>query len=207
MHAGEDRDPGEPEQDPDEAQPSRALAGTNQTARSARKIGTDEFATAATPESTYFSPQAMSVNGIAAFRTPSTSPGRHAAPIARQPYREAAKTSSTGAAHASRISISAAGDRSRTPTLMKRYDEPQIAPEHEEQEEIPAAHTSEASARRAEAQTAGAERDAGEDQRKPADRGGAEALAEEDRAVGSAIGGTRYVTSDAYAAPAPAMIA
>src|SRR4051812_24331865 len=112
---------------PTSRQPVERSVGANQIASSATKIGTDELATAATPESTCVSPQAISVNGIAALIAPSTRPGRHAATTARRPYVAPANAATSGAATSSRISTSTAGERSRTPTLMNRYDDPQSA--------------------------------------------------------------------------------
>src|SRR5579872_2861797 len=120
--------PTRPRSTPTSRQPVERSLGTKNTARSATKMGTDEFATAAVPESTHFSPHAISVNGTAAFSTASTSPGRHARTSAFPPYRLQANATRIGAAHSSRTSMSAAGERSRTPILMNRYDDPQIAP-------------------------------------------------------------------------------
>ena len=95
------------------------------------KIGTVEFAIAATPESMYFSPHAMSVNGIAPLTTPIASPchpaARTSASASRQPLLATRKPPRRSAATASRISIIAGGEKSRTATLMKRYDAPQMA--------------------------------------------------------------------------------
>ena len=57
-------------------------------ARSATKIGTVEFAIAATPESTCFSPQAMSVNGMAMLMRPSSAPPRPVPRIAETAPRK-----------------------------------------------------------------------------------------------------------------------
>ena len=85
--AREHGDADEPEADAARREPVARSLGTSQNARTATKIGTDAFATAATPESMCFSPQAISVNGIAAFSRPSTTPSRQAARSARSPYR------------------------------------------------------------------------------------------------------------------------
>jgi hypothetical protein len=90
----------------------------------ALKIGTVEFAIAAMPESMCRSPQAMSVNGTAPFRTPIARPC-HPAPrrsaFARcQPDAATTKTKRAIAATARRISIIAGGEKSRPATLMKR---------------------------------------------------------------------------------------
>jgi len=86
---------------------------------------------AATPESTCFSPHAISVNGSAPLITPKTSPSRQALPIcvnaSRVPSRAARKPTRSTAAINRRSVISTVGSKSRTPTLMKRYDAPQIA--------------------------------------------------------------------------------
>ena len=75
--AAADRTPGE-HADADEAEHDARRAagrperspGLNLIASSATKIGTDAFAIAATPESMCFSPQAISVNGIAPLIDP-----------------------------------------------------------------------------------------------------------------------------------------
>ena len=68
--------PTSPSSTPARRTPDERSLGTKKNASSATKIGTDEFATAAVPESTHFSPYAMSVNGTAALSTASTSPSR-----------------------------------------------------------------------------------------------------------------------------------
>ncbi len=88
------------------------------------KIGTVALAIAATPESTYFSPQAMRTNGNAAFRKP-TANARHPVPrtsaTARlAPNRHASTGISTALARTSRKNIIAVGSTSSTATLMKR---------------------------------------------------------------------------------------
>ena len=57
-------------------------------ASSATKIGTVELAIAATPESTCFSPQAMSVNGMAMLMRPSSAPPRPVPRIAETAPRK-----------------------------------------------------------------------------------------------------------------------
>ena len=57
---------------PTSRDPLARSLGRIRMASSATKIGTVAFAIAATPESTYFSPQAMSQNGSAPLMTPST---------------------------------------------------------------------------------------------------------------------------------------
>ncbi len=120
--------PTSPSRTPTSRQPVERSVGTKHTAKMATKIGTDEFATAAVPESTHRSPHAISVNGTAALRTASTRPGRHARRRAAPPYRRHANATRIGAAQSRRTSISTAGERSRIPILMNRYDDPQIAP-------------------------------------------------------------------------------
>ena len=88
------------------------------------KIGTEAFAIAATPESTYFSPQAMSVNGKAAFRNP-IAQAFHPRPrifetAARPPTCHASTGTSTAEASTRRKNIIAVGSTSSTATLMKR---------------------------------------------------------------------------------------
>ena len=77
--------PTSPSRTPTSREPVERSLGTKRIASGTTKIGTDEFATAAVPESTYFSPQAISVNGTAALITPSTSPCRHARRSGAQP--------------------------------------------------------------------------------------------------------------------------
>ena len=105
--------------------------GLNLIASRVTKIGTDAFAIAATPESMCFSPQAISVNGIAPLIRPIVSPSRHAPPISpsagRAPSCHARNPSRSRPAISIRKLISVVGSKSRTPTLMKRYDAPQIA--------------------------------------------------------------------------------
>ena len=91
------------------------------------KIGTDEFAAAATPESMCVSPHEISRNGSAIPTTPTNMPGASAGRTARRPRRAATNETRTAPANSSRNSTIAAGEKSRTPTLMNMYDEPQIA--------------------------------------------------------------------------------
>ena len=111
---------------PDERSP-----GLNLIASSATKIGTEAFAIAATPESMCVSPQAISVNGITPLIVPKIIPSRQAArtsPSAfRDPSRAIRKASSSRPPIRSRSVTNTVGSKSRTPTLMKRYEAPQIA--------------------------------------------------------------------------------
>jgi hypothetical protein len=105
--------------------------GRKRMARSATKIGTVEFAIAATPESMCFSPQAMSVNGMAMLMRPRSAPPLPVSLIAvtAPPGPEARASTGKSAAKAriSRRHIMGAGSRSSTATLMNRYDAPQEA--------------------------------------------------------------------------------
>ena len=94
------------------------------------KSGTVACAIAATPESTYCSPHAISQNGTAFETTPRTAHCRHAArssESARRPPSVAARYAKRRPPASSvRPHMSADGDRPpSTATLMKRYDEPQ----------------------------------------------------------------------------------
>ena len=110
--------------------PLERSPGLNLIARMATKIGTDAFAIAATPESMCFSPQAISVNGSAPLIVPKIRPSRQVlrtpASAGRTPSRTARKVSSSSPPISSRISMKKLGEKSRTPTLMKRYEAPQI---------------------------------------------------------------------------------
>ncbi len=85
-------------------------------------MGIDAFAIAATPESMCFSPQAISVNGIAPLTTPSAKPSqprcRMSATVFPQPRCTASTTSSSDEASSSRSKIIAAGSNARSATLM-----------------------------------------------------------------------------------------
>jgi len=58
---------------------------------------------------------------------PTNAPGASAGRTARRPRRAAANETRTAPASSSRNSTIAAGEKSRTPTLMNVYDEPQMA--------------------------------------------------------------------------------
>ena len=75
MQPREHADADQAEQDPAEPlRPGRASLGWKRSASRTTKIGTVAFAIAATPESMCFSPQAISVNGIAPLATPTLEP-------------------------------------------------------------------------------------------------------------------------------------
>ena len=116
---------------PASRRPVERSLGLNLIASSATKIGTDAFAIAATPESMCFSPQAISVNGIAPLIRPEDQPlAPGAGDLAERGGRRAATQGTragAGAAISIRSAINAVGSKSRTPTLMKRYEAPQIA--------------------------------------------------------------------------------
>jgi hypothetical protein len=105
--------------------------GRKRIASRTTKSGTVAFAIAATPESMYFSPHAINVNGTAALTVPSTRPGRQALASSLSPRPTPSRSSTNGTRSAtamtSRKNIIAAGSISSTATLMKRYDAPQTA--------------------------------------------------------------------------------
>jgi hypothetical protein len=105
--------------------------GRKRIARSATKIGTVELAIAATPESMCFSPQAMSVKGIAMLMRPRSTPPRPVSLISdtapRKPEPITRKGKSAPNASTRRRHIIVAGSNSSTATLMKRYEAPQEA--------------------------------------------------------------------------------
>jgi hypothetical protein len=127
MHARDDADPREPTPSPTTLNPLERSLVAKRSARSATKIGTEAFATAATPESTWVSPQEIKRNGSAIPTMPTNAPGASAGRTARRPRRAAKAETRTTAASNRRNSTSAAGEKSRTPTLMNMYDEPQMA--------------------------------------------------------------------------------
>ena len=104
--------------------------GRKRSTSSALKIGTDACTTAASPESMCCSPQAISQNGTAALRRPSTRQWRRAArsssSACARPKRQTTYPSSTAAARSVRNAIIGAGSISSTATLMKRYEAPQM---------------------------------------------------------------------------------
>ena len=111
--------------------PLERWLGLNLIASTVTKIGTDAWAIAATPESMCVSPQAIRVNGIAPLIAPNTRPSRHAVRTPRSalpaPVVAARNTNRSRPAIRRRSVIRKVGSKSRTPTLMKRYDAPQIA--------------------------------------------------------------------------------
>ena len=77
--AGEDATPASPTRSPTSRSAGRRARSARTGSRAARRRSArSRSPTAATPESTCFSPQAISVNGIAALSAPSTSPARQA---------------------------------------------------------------------------------------------------------------------------------
>ena len=111
--------------------PLERWLGLNLIASKATKIGTDACAIAATPESMCVSPHAISVKGIAPLIAPNTKPSRQAprtcVTAARPPVVTARNASSNRPPIRRRSAINTVGSKPRTPTLMNRYDEPQIA--------------------------------------------------------------------------------
>ena len=111
---------------PDERSP-----GLNLIASSATKIGTEAFAIAATPESMCVSPQVISVNGMTPLIVPKIIPSRQAprtsATAFRDPSRAIRNASNSSPPIRSRSVTNTVGSKSRMPTLMKRYEAPQIA--------------------------------------------------------------------------------
>jgi hypothetical protein len=109
----------------------RRSCGRKRRTRSALKIGTDAWTTAASPESMCCSPHAISQNGIAALSRPRTRRCRQAARSSSRaraaPKRQTTYATSTAAASSVRTAIIGAGSISSTATLMKRYDAPQTA--------------------------------------------------------------------------------
>ncbi len=79
----------------------------------------------------YFSPQAMSVNGIAPLATPSAKPShpsaRISATVVRQPRCAARTVTMISDASSNRSIIMVAGSKARFATLMNMYDAPQKA--------------------------------------------------------------------------------
>ena len=100
-------------------------------ARAATKIGTVAFAIAATPESTFVSPHAMSVNGTAVLTAPRTIAGfvifRMSLQALCHPWRATSNPMSGIADRASRKPIVVVGSSSSTATLMNMKEEPQSA--------------------------------------------------------------------------------
>ena len=112
--------------------PLERWLGLNLIASRATKIGTDACAIAATPESMCVSPQAISVKGSAPLIAPNTKPSRQAPRTLRErraaarrrgQEREQQQTARSGGGAPSAPSARSRG----TPTLMNRYDAPQIA--------------------------------------------------------------------------------
>ena len=144
MEPREHADPGQAEQDAGETHPGDTLARVISDRQEATKIGTVAFAIAAIPESTYFSPHAISVNGIAPLITPSMTPpqpvARRAAIASRRPILATRNASRTTPASISRSSI--IGDRldlvhrdldeeiGRAPERRQREQERQVGARH-----------------------------------------------------------------------------
>ena len=101
------------------------------SASSATKIGIDAFPIAATPESIFVSPQAISVNGSAVLKTPSTIAGptieRISALAGRTPRLTKTIASSGNAEKTSLSAIVVVGASSSTAILMNMNEAPQIA--------------------------------------------------------------------------------
>jgi hypothetical protein len=116
--------PTRPRRTPARRMPVTRSPGRYRIARRATKMGTEAFAIAAMPESTCFSPHAISVNGMAPFKTPRTTPfrpvARSAATASRRPILATRNVSKTAPASSSRSSIIGIGSISSTATLMKR---------------------------------------------------------------------------------------
>ena len=123
--------PTSPTMKPASRRPWTRSLGFQRIASSTTKIGIEAFAIAATPESMCFSPQAISVNGIAPFTTPRAKPSqptrRRSATDARQPRCAARTTRITAAAIPSRTIIIVAGSKALFATLMNMYEAPQNA--------------------------------------------------------------------------------
>ena len=123
--------PAMPSRIPNRRRPVDFSAGRKWMARAATKIGTVALAIAATPESTFVSPQAMSVNGTAVLTAPSTIAGfmifRISLQALCQPWRAMRSPTSGIADKASRKPIVVVGSSSSTATLMNMKEEPQSA--------------------------------------------------------------------------------
>ena len=73
--------PTRPSRKPASRSPRTVSLGLKRIASRTTKIGSEAFAIAATPESMWRSPQAISVNGIAPLTTPSAKPSQPSARI------------------------------------------------------------------------------------------------------------------------------